>query len=96
MGKINISAVRTMMKLRSLGYTQKYIADKLDVSQATIKYHFDLLRKRADKEGVDSVFTDYFQLVMLSPSEVRFTYGHSDDGVTTSYHLDMDDKGSKK
>ena len=96
MGKIDVSAVRTMMKMRSLGFTQKEIGDELGVSQATIKYHFGLLRKRATKDGIDRIFTDYFQLVVISPTGVRFSYGHFEDGVTVDYHLDMKDKKDKE
>jgi len=75
MAKITADTVRMIMKKRALGYTQKEIAEILEVSQATVKYHLNLLRKRSNKEGEDVVFTDYFNLIILSPTEVKFTYG---------------------
>lgn len=75
MAKVTVDTVRMMMKKRALGYTQQEIAEVANVTQATVKYHLGLLKKRADKEGDDIVFTDYFNLVVLSPTEVKFTYG---------------------
>ena len=75
MAKVTADTIRVMMKKRALGYTQKEIADVLGLTQAGVKYHLGLLRKRAEAEGDDIVFTDYFNLVVLSPSSVKFTYG---------------------
>jgi DNA-binding CsgD family transcriptional regulator len=75
MAKVTVDTIRMMMKKRALGYTQQEIGKVLNVTQATVRYHLGLLRKRANNEGDDVVFTEYFNLVVLSPTEVRFTYG---------------------
>lgn len=67
--------IRIMMKKRALGFSQHEIAKVLKITQSAVKYHLTLLKKRAEKEGDDIVFTDFFNLVVLSPSEVKFTYG---------------------
>jgi transcriptional regulator with XRE-family HTH domain len=45
-----------IMKLRALGFSQKEIASKLDISQSAVSQRLELLRKRADKEDPDRLF----------------------------------------
>jgi len=85
MAKVTANTVKTIMKKRALGYTQKEIADVLDLTQAGVKYHLGLLRKRAESEGDDIVFNDYFNIVVLSPSSVKFSYGF--DSAEAHYTL---------
>ena len=90
MAKVTVNTVRTIMKKRALGYTQKEIADVLDLTQAGVKYHLGLLRKRAENEGDDIVFNDYFNIVVLSPSSVKFSYGFDNAEAHYTLHKEED------
>ena len=45
-----------IMKLRGLGYSQKEIAKQLRITQGVVQYKLRQLRKRAEEEGIDTVF----------------------------------------
>lgn len=50
-----------IMKLRGLGYNHKEIAEQLKITQGVVQYRLNQLKKRAEEEGIDTVF---FGLVM--------------------------------
>ncbi len=49
-----------IMKLRGLGYHHKEIAERLKIKKGSVQYRLKQLRKRAEEEGIDTVF---FELV---------------------------------
>lgn len=50
-----------VMKLRGLGYTQEEIAKRLKINQGVVQYRLKQLKKRAEEEGINTVF---FELMM--------------------------------
>ena len=46
-------------RMRAVGYTQEEIATELCVSQSTIAYHLQRLRRRVNEDGIDTVFRCY-------------------------------------
>ena len=47
-----------LVMLRGLGFQQKEIADKLEVSQSSVHKYLRKIRERADNMGVERVFCD--------------------------------------
>ena len=45
-----------IMKLRGLGYNHSEIAKRLKMKRGTVQYRLEQLKKRADEEGIDTVF----------------------------------------
>lgn len=45
-----------IMKLRGLGYNHKEIAKRLKITQGIVQYKLRQLRKRAEEEGINTVF----------------------------------------
>lgn len=45
-----------VMKLRGLGFSQKEIAKRLKIKQGVVQYKLRQLRKRAEEEGINTVF----------------------------------------
>lgn len=45
-----------IMKLRGLGYSQGEIAKRLKMKQGVVQYKLRQLKKRAEEEGINTVF----------------------------------------
>lgn len=50
-----------IMKLRGLGFSHEEIAKRLKMKRGAVQYRLNQLKKRADEEGIDTVF---FELVV--------------------------------
>ncbi len=56
MKKLTTKDLATIVKLRGLGFHQKEIADKLDVTPAAISYQLIQIKKQAQEHGIDKTF----------------------------------------
>ena len=59
--KFDYRMTAELIKHRGIGYNQSEIAAKLGVSVGTISYQLKRLRRLAEKEGADSVYSYYTQ-----------------------------------
>lgn len=60
-----------IMKLRGLGYNQKEIAERLKIKEGTVRYKLSQLKKRAEDEGINTVFFELLIKIWL-PKILRY------------------------
>jgi transcriptional regulator with XRE-family HTH domain len=56
MEEIITTAEGRIMKLRALGFSQKEIAEKLEMSQPAVSQRLELIKRRAGHEDPDRLF----------------------------------------
>ena len=60
-----------IMKLRGLGYRHKEIAKKLKIEPGVVQYRLTGLKKRAEDEGINTVFFELITKLYL-PKILRY------------------------
>lgn len=60
-----------IMKLRGLGYHHDEIAERLKIKRGAVQYRLKQLRKRAEEEGINTVFFELLIKIYL-PKILRY------------------------
>ena len=74
MSRLTMTEIRTLIKMRGLGYSQRDIAKEMGTSQSSISHQLKALKTMAEQQGLNEVFADYFGVVILSPTNVQYSF----------------------